>query len=408
MIFFQGPHSFTGEDTVEFHCHGAPVVLEQVVEAIQALGVRDAEPGEFTKRAFLNGKIDLSQAESIADLIESGSKQVAKAAVKSLQGDFSDAVNRFDHDVLSVRTQVEALIDFSDEEITPFEASNMQASLKRLHEDLNQLLSKTQSGVVLSDKLKLVIVGRPNVGKSSLLNALLSRDTSIVTDIAGTTRDVVKENLLLNQVEFSVSDTAGLRETHDPIEQQGISRALKEVMLADIVLFVEDFSSIDKDTDEPKEKMLELFQKETIRNHLPDEFSHFFDPSDCIFVLNKIDLSKEEVVEGRLFNSEQDEDLVFLSVKERQGFERLTGKILSKANTFEFSGEYTARQRHVTCLKRAKAALSVALHLVDSQGHIEMVAEELRLCQSALGEIVGKVTVDDLLGNIFSSFCIGK
>jgi tRNA modification GTPase len=373
-IYFPAPNSFTGEDVLELQGHGGPIVLDNILNNILGLGARLARPGEFSERAFLNDKIDLAQAEAIADLIDSASTQAARCALRSLQGEFSAQIHSLVDQLIWLRSYIEAGIDFVDEEIDLLADGQVIAKLEKVIVELNQLVDKSQQGYLLKEGMRIVLVGEPNVGKSSLLNCLSGRDTAIVTPIPGTTRDVVREQIQLDGMPLHITDTAGLRETDDPVEQEGIRRtklALKEADLV-IVLVDDDHSNI----------LTEIEQTPLI-------------------VRNKIDLSHHKA--GMSSN-----DICYISAKTGAGVESLKDYLKQKmgldSNT---EGNFMARRRHLDALETAKTAFATALSHADNYQN-ELLAEELRLAQQALGEITGEFTADDLLGQIFSNFCIGK
>jgi tRNA modification GTPase len=377
VLFFPAPHSFTGESILELHGHGGPVVLGLLVERFVALGARRARPGEFTERAFLNDKLDLAQAEAIADLIDAGSAQAARAALRSLDGAFSVAVQGLTDGVTGLRLFVEAAIDFPDEEVEFLADGKVAARLEALRTDLQTLTQRAAEGARLRDGLTLVIAGAPNAGKSSLLNALAGHAAAIVTPIPGTTRDVLRERLDLDGVPLHLVDTAGLRLTDDPIEQEGVRRARVELARADAVLLVVDSTAPPVD----------------LRSELPAGVP-------VIEVRNKIDLPG--AARGTAPGA------VHLSALTGEGLDGLRAA-LRELFHLGATGEdaISARQRHLEALARAATHLeNAASRLAAGQG--ELVAEELRLTQQALGEITGEVTPDDLLGRIFASFCIGK
>lgn len=379
-LWFPAPHSFTGEDVLELHAHGGPVLTDLLLARLTALGARLARPGEFTERAFLNDKLDLAQAEAVADLIEAGSAAAARAAQRSLAGIFSDEVHALVAGITRLRLFVEAAIDFPEEEGVDFLSDGRVAGeLAELEADLARLLTRAEQGARLREGLTLVIAGPPNAGKSSLLNALAGHAAAIVTDIPGTTRDVLRERLDLDGVPLHLVDTAGLRLTADPIEQEGVRRARAEIARADAVLLVVD----------AREPAAGLALSTDLPAGVP-----------VLVVRNKIDLTG--VAAG------PDADGVRLSALTRAGLEDLRAALRTLLRLAP-SGEdaISARRRHLAALTRAAAHLQAATaRLTARQG--ELVAEELRLCQQALGEITGEVTPDDLLGQIFASFCIGK
>lgn len=381
-IYFPAPNSFTGEDVLELQGHGGQVVLDMLLETCIALGARLANPGEFSERAFLNDKIDLAQAEAISDLIDSNSRQAAKSALRSLQGEFSSSINQLRQQLIELRIYVEAALDFPDEEIDFLADSSVLKRLDNAQQQFDDIYQRAEQGRILREGMNLVIAGRPNAGKSSLLNALAGTESAIVTDIAGTTRDVVKEHINLDGMPVHVIDTAGLRESDDPVEQIGIQKAWQAIEEADLVLvLIDDSQQNDKYPQEIVAKLPE---------HLPQ-----------ITVYNKIDLSQHA--------AGIKEDVLYISAKHQQGIDALKEHLKTRmgyqSNT---EGTFIARRRHIDALQRTQDALQNARTQLTVFNAGELMAEELKLAQDALGEITGKMTADDLLGEIFSSFCIGK
>lgn len=385
-LYFPAPHSFTGEDVVEFQGHGGLYILNRIVQRALELGARGARPGEFSERAFLNDKIDLVQAEAIADLIASDTDAAARAAQRSLQGLFSDRVHDLQAALTEIRVFVEAAIDFPEEEIDFLAESNVIERVEAAMEQLSGLLDEARQGKLLRDGFVLAIIGRPNAGKSSLLNALSGQETAIVTDIPGTTRDVLREQIDLGGIPVHVADTAGIRETKDRIEAEGVRRARQALASADIVLLVEDASVGDHGQES---LVLEAAEHAAV-----------------IRVANKLDL----VADGALAEPERDQgDRVWISAKTGQGIDVLKRKILAIVGAGKHTeGSFSARQRHIDALKRVARHLERGSRVMQETGAGELLAEELRLAQTALGEITGEMLPDDLLGEIFSSFCIGK
>jgi len=378
-LYFPAPASFTGESVLELHGHGGPVVISLLVDAAIEIGARQAEPGEFSKRAFLNDKLDLVQAEAIADLIGSGTAQAARAALRSLSGTFSKAVDGLAEQLVRLRMHVEAAIDFPEEEI---DFLSDDALLKRIDDcaaAFATLSAEAKQGRVLRDGYQVVIVGKPNAGKSSLLNLLSGQDAAIVTEVAGTTRDVLREQIDVDGLAVELIDTAGLRNDPDRIEAEGIRRAREALANADAVLWIQDVT--DKDQEVPRE-------------NLPDGVP-------VTIVHNKIDLVGAEpgVVDGE----------VYLSAQTGEGIDALRQRIRELAG-YDNQGEgaFTARRRHIRALRRAKEHFETGRRALDESKAGELLAEELRLSQQALGEITGAFSADDLLGKIFSEFCIGK
>ncbi len=390
-VYFKGPHSFTGEDVLELQGHGGQVVLDLLLKRILSVdGIRLARPGEFSEQAFLNDKLDLAQAEAIADLIDATSEQAARSALKSLQGEFSNKINALVDSVIYLRTYVEAAIDFPDEEIDFLADGKIEANLRGIIEQLDGVRREAKQGSILREGMKVVIAGRPNAGKSSLLNALAGREAAIVTDIAGTTRDVLREHIHLDGMPLHIIDTAGLREATDEVERIGISRAWHEIEQADRIILMLDSS--DPDSQDSESLRREFLAK------LPSAIP-------LTVVRNKIDLSGESV--GL---TEADGVVVIrLSAQTLQGVDLLR-EHLKQAMGFQtgMEGGFLARRRHLEALQKAAEHLQIGLLQLTEFHAGELLAEELRLVQSALSEITGQFTADDLLGNIFSSFCIGK
>ena len=381
-LYFPGPASFTGESVVELHGHGGPVVMSLLVDAVVELGARLAEPGEFSKRAFLSDKLDLAQAEAIADLIDSGTAQAARAALRSLSGMFSDAVNELVEQLTALRMYVEAAIDFPEEEIDFLADDELAQRLAACAASFDALLSRAAVGRVMRDGYQVVIVGKPNAGKSSLMNRLSGEDTAIVTEIAGTTRDVLRERINIDGLAVELVDTAGLRDNPDRIEEEGIRRARKAMAEADAVLWIQDAT-------EPVPALIE----EPVPDGVP-----------VTIVRNKIDLSGDRpgIVEG-------DRPVVMLSARTGEGLDALRTRIRDLAGFRDLGeGAFTARRRHVEALRDAQKHFEAGRRALDTERAGELLAEELRLSQQALGSITGEFTPDDLLGRIFSEFCIGK
>lgn len=384
LLYFKAPHSFTGEDVIELQGHGAPIVMDRLLKECISLGARLARPGEFSERAFLNDKIDLTQAEAIADLIQASSETAARMAMRSLQGDFSKKINELNEKLIHLRLYVEAAIDFPEEEIDFLNDGNVLSMLNGLLLDLESIRSNACQGAMLREGLSVVIAGRPNAGKSTLINCLAGRDVAIVTAIAGTTRDVMREHILLDDIPLHLIDTAGLRDSDDLVEKEGIKRAWNEVAQADCLLMVIDACY-------PDEGVNDL--SEALREKLPLNVP-------IISVYNKIDQL------GLPVKSEN--NTIYLSAKSGDGVDFLKKKIKEVVGYQPTEGQFLARRRHIQALDIAKELLLAGLHQLSAHRAGELLAEDLRLAHQSLCEITGEFTSDDLLGKIFSSFCIGK
>jgi len=382
LLFFKGPHSFTGEDVIELHGHGSPIVLDRILKTCVLLGARLARPGEFSERAFLNDKIDLTQAEAIADLIQASSENSARLAMRSLQGDFSLKIKNLNENLIHLRLYVEAAIDFPEEEIDFLNDSKVSTMLDNILNDLEEIKKSATQGSMLREGISVVIAGSPNVGKSTLINYLAGRDVSIVTDIAGTTRDVMREQILLDDLPINLIDTAGLRDSDDLVEKEGIRRALHEVSQADCLLLIVDASNYNLN-----QSTFDLDSK--IPSNIP-----------IIRVFNKIDKLKKL--------DKKDDDGIYISAKSGIGINVLKEKIKEVVGFNPDEGSFLARRRHLDALDKAKALLLAGRHQLTVHRAGELLAEDLRLAHQSLCEITGEFTSDDLLGEIFSSFCIGK
>ena len=384
-IYFKKPHSFTGEDVLELQAHGGPVVLDMLLKRVLACGARPARAGEFSEQAFLNNKMDLAQAEAVADLIAADSEDAARAAVRSLQGEFSNSIHALVESIIELRLYVEAALDFPEEEIDFISDGVVAAKLESIQTNLNSVFKSARQGCLLREGMTLVIAGKPNAGKSSLLNQLAGHDAAIVTDIPGTTRDVMRLHIQIDGLPLHIIDTAGLRESNDPVEQEGIRRAWKEIAQADRLLLVLD------DRDQAHEHL-------DIEDKMPAKIG-------ITRIFNKIDLSKRT---AEIKKTAQGTDIA-LSAKTGAGMDVLRTH-LKQIMGYEQPGEgqFMARRRHLDALEAAKTNLESANHCLHGLRAGELLAEELRRAQEALSQITGEFTADDLLGRIFSSFCIGK
>ncbi len=385
-LYFPRPNSYTGEDVLELQGHGGPVIMDLVLRRVLAAGARPARAGEFSERAFLNGKLDLAQAEAVADLIASSTESAARSALQSLQGEFSKRIHELVDQVVHLRTYVEAAIDFPEEEIDFLADEQVDSSLNALSGRLQRLLENARQGCLLREGMQVVIVGKPNAGKSSLLNALARKESAIVTDIPGTTRDILREQIHIDGMPVHIVDTAGLREGVDPVEREGIRRAWQEIEKADqLLLMVDDRTEI-------------AGLREEIGGVLPET-------TPVTIIRNKIDLtgSPPAIKNGR-FGTE-----VFLSAKSGLGIELLQEHLKQVAGFKTVSeGTFVARRRHLDALNRAARCLASGQHQLNHHRSGELLAEDLRQVQQILGEITGEFCSDDLLGKIFSDFCIGK
>lgn len=390
-LFFPGPNSFTGEDVLELQGHGGPVILDLLLREITQLGVRLARPGEFSERAFLNDKLDLAQAEAIADLIDATNEQAARNALHSLQGAFSIRIHELVEALISLRIYVEASIDFPEEEIDFLTDGKVASDLATIEQKLSQVFKEAKQGVLVRDGMRVVIAGRPNAGKSSLLNALSGRESAIVTSIEGTTRDVLREHIHIDGMPLHIIDTAGLRDSPDEVERIGIQRAWQEIQQADRVLLLVDSGST---------------QELEANKIWPEFIEKLEDPSKLTLVRNKTDLSGEAV---GLTSLENGSSYIGISAATGAGMDDLK-QHLKDIMGFSNSGEggFTARRRHLDALERAQSFLALGKAQLHGYAAGELLAEDLRQAQNALSEITGEFTPDDLLGRIFSSFCIGK
>ena len=372
-LYFPAPHSYTGEEVLELHGHGGSVVMQILLRACLDAGARLAEPGEFTRRAFLEGKLDLAQAEAVADLIEASSEQAARAALRSLSGEFSAAIHALVSRLVELRALTEAMLDFPEEELDAVHRSDAASRLEAIGESLDDVLAKSREGSLLRSGIHVVLAGRPNVGKSSLLNRLAGTERAIVTPIAGTTRDALREPIQIEGVPLTLVDTAGLRESDDELEQLGVERTRRELAQADLVLMVEEAGAA------------------------PPLLPGVPTQAERILVYNKLDLAPR---------FERPQGSLAVSAKTGQGLEELRAAILAAAG-WSATGEsvFLARERHLRALENARGHIDAARGELDRW---EVFAEELRLAHGALGTITGEFTADDLLGEIFGRFCIGK
>lgn len=384
-IYFPGPASFTGEDVLELQGHGGSIVSNMILTAALHAGARVARPGEFSERAFLNNKLDLVQAEAVADLIDAGSQQAARAALRTLQGEFSQHVYQLLAELTELRVYVESSIDFVDEEIELLQRGDIYSRLKNLTDEISQVIKAAQRGRVLGEGINIVIAGKPNAGKSSLMNALSGRDSAIVTDIPGTTRDIIREHVLIDGIPAHILDTAGIRHSTEALEQEGIRRATESLSGADLILWVHDDTG----------KLNQADYRQIVVDR------------PCMLILNKIDLS------GRSAGLHQDIPAVALSAVSGDGIDELCHEILRITNVGEqVENEFSASQRHMHALNDTRNFLEVAIVRLQQQLRQgdggELLAEELRMAQQALSGITGDFKSHDLLGKIFSRFCIGK
>lgn len=383
LLYFKAPYSFTGEHVVEFQGHGAPIMLDRLVSECVACGARLARPGEFSERAFLNNKLDLAQAEAIADLIHAHSETAARLAVRSLQGDFSQKINMICEQLVALRLYVEAAIDFSDEEIDFLSDGKVAALFQTVFNDLKTLRKGAKQGALIREGSVIVISGPPNAGKSTLLNVLSGYEAAIVHDEAGTTRDVMREHVLLDDIPLQLVDTAGLRQSDNAVEQEGIRRAKEAIKRADAVLMMSDI------TEKNREQFLDGALEELLPAHVP-----------VIRIFNKIDKINHEVSREGLH--------VYLSAKQKKGIKHLKSAIKEALGHQPTEGLFLARRRHIEALNKAQFFLDAGKKQLFENAAGELLAEDLRQAHDALGEITGQFTSDDLLGQIFSTFCIGK
>ncbi|WP_119395190.1 tRNA uridine-5-carboxymethylaminomethyl(34) synthesis GTPase MnmE [Salinibius halmophilus] len=389
-LFFPNPHSFTGEDVVELQGHGGPVIMDMLISECLKFGARMARPGEFSERAFMNDKLDLAQAEAIADLIDASSEQAARNALRSLQGAFSNRVHQLVEQLIHLRIYVEAAIDFPEEEIDFLGDGKVQADLEALKQELADVLNTANQGAIMREGMKVVIAGRPNAGKSSLLNQLAGRESAIVTDIAGTTRDVLKEHIHIDGMPLHLIDTAGLRDAPDEVERIGIARAWDEIKQADRILLLVDATTTD--ATDPHDIWPEFVDQLEKWDHLT-------------LVRNKVDITGEQPGihnDGRV-------PVIRLSAKSADGLDAMRQHLKDQMGfTGQAEGGFAARRRHLDALNKSANTLNTAYEQFIHTGAGELLAEDLRHVQNYLNEITGEFTPDDLLGKIFGSFCIGK
>jgi tRNA modification GTPase len=387
-LYFPHPHSFTGEDVLELQGHGGPVIMQSLLSRVIQLGARLARPGEFSERAFLNHKLDLAQAEAVADLIDSASQQAARCALRSLQGEFSTRIHQIVEQLIQLRTFIEAAIDFPEEEVDFLADSQVGEQLNAIIEQVRQTLAQAQQGSLLREGLHIVLAGQPNVGKSTLLNQLAGYEAAIVTDIPGTTRDIMREHMVINGIPVHFFDTAGLRQSEDIIEQEGIKRAFAAMAQADAVLLVIDGE--------------QWFAEPDMRQQVAQLLTKLPEAKRVALILNKMDLTSQPCG----IRQELNLPCIALSAKTGEGIEHLHQFIVQSAGAnMPPESLFMARKRHLQALEQAMT------HLRQGQQQLangELLAEECRLAQQALAQITGEFTADDLLGKIFSTFCIGK
>ena len=380
-LYFKAPHSFSGEDCVEIQAHGGPIVLDMLLERVCELGARLARPGEFSERAFLNGKLDLTQAEAIADLIESGSRAASRAAMRSLEGRFSQLVHSLVDEIVDLRAFIEAALDFAEEEIDFLDNPDISRRLDHCNQHLKKLLAQAEQGRTLQEGLNVSLAGLPNAGKSSLLNYLAGYEAAIVTEIEGTTRDVLREHISLKGIPLKVNDTAGLRESQNPVEREGVRRAWETIEQADVIIYLVDSS-----------KGLTPADEEIIDRLAGANLQLVFSKSDLLAA-----------------NQLQDSEILCISTLNGAGMEMLIQRITGQVSDYNQDNQtFMARRRHVDALLRAQQAVQQAAQTFNTTRSGELMAEDLRNAQQYLNEITGEFTSEDLLGKIFSTFCIGK
>ena len=380
-LYFRAPHSFSGEDCVEIQAHGGPIVLDMLLERLCELGARLARPGEFSERAFLNGKLDLTQAEAIADLIESGSRAASRAAIRSLEGRFSQQVHSLVDEIINLRAFIEAALDFAEEEIDFLDNPDISNRLDDCNQHLQTLLAQADQGRILQEGLSISLAGLPNAGKSSLLNYLAGYEAAIVTEIPGTTRDVLREHISLKGIPLKVNDTAGLRESGNPVEREGIRRAWETIKKSDVIIYLVDSAQGLTDAD-----------REIIDQLAGTSLQLVF--------------SKSDLVQAR---QQRDPDSLSISTLSGDGMEMLIQRITGQVSDYNQDNQaFMARRRHVDALMRAQESVQQAIRIFNTTRSGELMAEDLRGAQRYLNEITGEFTNEDLLGKIFSTFCIGK
>lgn len=400
-LFFKGPNSFTGEDVFEIQGHGGVYVLNGLRDLVLSKGARLARPGEFSERAFLNNKIDLVQAEAIADLINANSQQAARSAMRTLQGEFSRQIHDLVQRLITIRINVEAAIDFSDEDIDVLSDTRVRLALEETLALLWQTLKQAQQGALLQEGINVVIAGKPNAGKSSLLNALSGNESAIVTAIPGTTRDLLREQISIEGIPLHIVDTAGLRTSDDVVEQEGVRRALIAIDQADRVLLVVDGADQQQTVETLLAPLLDAVDK-------PESACQLLGRTTVIF--NKSDLLQDPATTPEtLYFKGLQLPVITLSAKTRTGVDTLAGHLLTCIGySASEEGTFTARERHLRALEKSEVLIKKALLGVSERSPLELVAEDLRLAQEALGAITGEFTSDDLLGEIFANFCVGK
>ena len=406
-LFFPAPNSFTGEDVLELQGHGGRVVLESLRERVIALGARQAQPGEFSERAFLNGKIDLVQAEAIADLIDADSRQAARSALRTLTGEFSQKIQSVTALLTQLRVLVESAIDFSDSDIEVLQMEQLRQSLADLLNRLDAIRERSRQGALLNQGISVVLAGLPNAGKSSLMNRLSGQQTAIVTEIPGTTRDVLSQRILLDDLPLQLIDTAGLRRSADAIEREGVRRAREAIESADVILLVID-ASLFPDCAQGLAADELRHALEPLKDFLEDKEDRADLLRRTCIVLNKIDLLPIPPAAEQASLDDIDLSLVRISAKDGSGIDLLASHLKRSVAWEGGEDAYVARARHLEAIDEARQHCRSAMNKLTAQTPLELLAEDLRLAQTSLGRITGEVTSDDLLGEIFSKFCIGK